>query len=197
MPENPGDAVICNGQDLVNETLRSDPEAEFARLVLCRRARMLRTIWRVVRDPDVAEDALQDALITLWKKLPALTRHPNPDAFVLRVCLDAACDHLRAHVRRRRRDVPFDPDEAAAPLAQAAPQESTVLDEVRQAIGRLQRRQATAVLLRVIHGESYETIARSLGCSEVTARVHVLHARQKLRGWLSHLCRPSREEPLR
>jgi RNA polymerase sigma-70 factor (ECF subfamily) len=198
VPENPGCAVICGGQDLVSDTRREpDREAEFARLVLCRRSGMLRAIWRVVRDPDLAEDALQDALTTLWRKLPALARHPNPDAFVLRVSLDAACDHLRSHMRRRRREVPLDAGEAVESLAQPAARDLEVLDEVLRAIGRLQRRQATAILLRAIHDESYETIARSLGCSEVTARVHVLRAREKLRRWLSHLCGASREEASR
>ena len=189
MPENRGDAVaapICSGQDLVGQTVRTDRDVEFARLVMCRQARMLRTIWRVVRDPDLAQDALQDALTTLWRKLPAIARHPNPDAFVLRVCLDAACDQLRAHLRRRRRDVALD-DLPRSSVPQAAAREPVVQDEVLRAIGRLRRAQATAILLRALHEESYETIARALGCSEVTARVHVLHAREKLRTWLSDL----------
>lgn len=189
MPENPGDAAvarICSGQDLVSQTVRADRDAEFTRLVLCRQARMLRTIWRVVRDPDLAQDALQDALITLWRKLPAIARHPNPDAFVLRVCLDAAYDQMRAQLRRRRRDVPLD-DLPRSSVPQAAGPEPVVQDEVLRAIGRLRRPQAMAILLRALHEESYETIARCLGCSEVTARVHVLHAREKLRTWLSYL----------
>lgn len=195
MTENPGYAVSCGGQDLVSdERQQLDREAEFAQLVLCRRDRMVRTIWRVVRDPSIAEDALQDALTTLWRKLPSLARHPNPDAFVLRVSLDAACDQLRAHARRRRRDVPLDTSDACASMELLPGVNPLVFYEVRQAIGRLPPRQATAILLRVIHDESYETIARTLRCSEVTARVHVAHARAKLRHWLSHLCGAGREE---
>ena len=67
-------------------------------------------------------------------------------------------------------------------------------EQVLEAIGRLRRRQATAILLRALGDQSYEAIARSLGCSEATARVHVQHAREKLRRWLPHLCRASREE---
>jgi len=155
---------------------------------------MLRAIWRVVRDPDLAEDALQDALVTLWRKLPALARHPNPQAFVLRVSLDAACDQLRAHVRRRHRDVPLESEEAAVLAARPAGREDTVCEEVLQAIGRLKRRQATAILMRALHDESYETIAYALGCSEATARVHVSHARERLRRLLSHLRAVSSEE---
>lgn len=197
VPDNPAIVGVWCGQEPVSDT-RVEPEeqqAEFARLVLCRQDRMLRTIWRVVRDPDLAEDALQDALATLWRKLPALARHPNPEAFVLRVSLDAACDHLRAHLRRRRRDAPLDGAEAAALSAPpAAGAGSALCREVLRAIGRLKRRQATAILLRALHDESYDTIARTLGCSEATARVHVLHARENLRQWLSHLRGVSSEE---
>ncbi len=191
MPENPGDAAIRGEYDFVSETVQeSDREAEFVRLVLCQRARMLRSIWRVLHDADLAQDALQDALAILWRKLPALTRHPNPDAFVLRVCLNAACDQQRARTRRHRRDVPL-ADGGPDALACVAPGDRTdelaARAEVREAIGRLRWREATAIMLRVLDDESYETIAHALGCSEGTARVHVLHAREKLRTWLSHL----------
>ena len=199
MSENPGSgaaAAACGGYDVVSETVREcDREAEFARLVLCQQARMLRCIWRVVRDADLAADALQDALTILWRKLPALARHPNPEALVLRVCLDAACDQLRARNRRRQRDVPLEQYRDAARAARSPlARELAVQEEVHEAIARLRWREATAILLRVLGGESYGTIAGLLGCSEVTARVHVLHAREKLQRWLSHLSRASREE---
>ena len=189
MADNPGNAVTCGGQDLVNEERQGlDRQEEFARLVLCRQTRMLRTIWRVVHDPNLAEDALQDALTTLWRKLPALARHPNPEAFVLRVALNAAWDQLRAQARRSRRDVPLDdPDASSSLRAWQIVHDRAASEEVRRAIGRLPKRQATALLLRVVHDESYETIARTLRCSEATARVHVTRAREKLRRWLSHL----------
>ncbi len=197
MSDNPGDAVTCGGQDLVIEERQGlDRQEEFARLVLCRQTRMLRTIWRVVHDPNLAEDALQDALTTLWRKLPALARHPNPEAFVLRVALDAAWDHLRAQARRSRRDVPLDaPDASSSLRAWQIVRDRGASEEVRRAIGRLPKRQATALLLRVVHDESYETVARLLGCSEGTARVHVMRARVKLQRWLSHLRGAVPEEP--
>ena len=86
-----------------------DCEAEFARLVLPHRARMQRAIWGVLRDADLSEDALQDALVILWRKLRVLRHHPNPEAFVLRVSIDAARDQWRA---RRRRDARARPLEA-------------------------------------------------------------------------------------
>lgn len=165
-----------------------DREVEFERLVLPHRSRMMRTVWRVVRDADLAEEALQEALATLWRKLPVLSRHPNPEALVLRVALDAARDQLRARLRRERRVMPLEEADAAPGIASPDPVErAVVVREVLTAVRRLGPHQATAILLRVVEEAPYQTVAQALGCSEATARVHVLRARQKLRTWLSHL----------
>jgi RNA polymerase sigma-70 factor (ECF subfamily) len=167
-----------------------DREAEFERLVLPLRDRMMRTVWRVARDPELAEDAFQEALVTTWRKLPELASHANPTALVLRICLDAAVDQLRARQRRRRLTAPLEraggaaaPDESPARQAEASEQTRLVLT----ALARLKGQQATALLLRAIHELPYATIAEVLRCSEPTARVHVSRAREKLRQWLSHL----------
>jgi len=155
---------------------------------------MRRTVWRILRDADLAEDALQEALVTLWRKLPVLSRHPNPEAFVLRVTIDAARDQWRARTRRDRRTVAL---EAAGDRRVNAEADSVdrevVIREVLSAVHRLGRRQATAILLRAVEEVSYQSIAQALGCSEPTARVHVQRARRKLRTWLGHLRGVSRE----
>lgn len=199
MLENPGDAAACSGRDPAADAVHeADREATFARLVLSQRTRMLRSIWRVVRDADAAEDALQDALAVLWRRLPTLARHPNPEALVLRVCLNSAYDQLRARSRHSRHLVALDGEDLAA-VARCDPSfdQKMLLDEVLGAIGRLRRPQATAILLRALRGESYESIGRVLGCSEITARVHVLRAREGLRRLLSHVWKTSPGEAAR
>ncbi len=171
-----------------------DREIEFERLVLPHRARMARTVWRILRDADLAEDALQEALATLWRKLPVLSRHPNPEAFILRVAIDAARDQLRARLRRERRTMPLEVVEDRRTAVDADPVErAAVIREVLSAVQRLGRRQATAILLRAVEEAPYQTVAQALGCSEATARVHVQRAREKLRTWLGHLRGLSRE----
>jgi RNA polymerase sigma-70 factor (ECF subfamily) len=181
----------------VTDTRRaSDRETEFERLVLPLRDRMMRTVWRVARDPQLAEDAFQEALVTAWRKLPELARHPNPPALVLRICLDAAVDQVRARQRRRRLWAPLESDRVGArgqsPERAAEEREQTA--RVLAAVARLEGRQASALLLRALHEEPYATIAETLGCSEPTARVHVRRAREKLRRWLAPLPQPRREE---
>ena len=174
-----------------------DCEVEFARLVLPHRARMQRAIWGVLRDAGLAEDALQDALVILWRKLRVLRHHPNPEAFVLRVSIDAARDQWRA---RRRRDARARPLEALRrtpargdDLAIDPVEQAETRTAVLAAIDRLGSRQASAILLRAVEDEAYSDVAQALGCSEATARVHVQRARVKLRQWLGHL-RPAPRE---
>lgn len=165
----------------------ADREQDFEALVAAHRPLMLRAIWRVTRDADLAEDALQDALTKLWRKLPLVRAHPNPQALVLRICLNTALDAARARQRRRRRDAPL--EEAAGATSESgarAAEGAVVTNDVLAALAKLKPRQATALLLRAVHGEPYAVVAQALGCSETTARVHVLRAREKLRGWLAH-----------
>ena len=194
--DHPGHVAVGHWERVVRDTSQAfDREAEFERLVLPQRSLMMRTVWGVVRDRDLAEEAFQQALTTLWRKVPLLSRHPNPRALILRICLDAACDQLRERQRRWRRIAPLEEAQAAvAPTPGGTVVSSAIVEEVLAAVHRLKPRQATALLLRVVHEVPYRTIAQALGCSEVTARVHVLRAREKLRLWLSHLRTPSREE---
>lgn len=173
-------------------------EAAFEELVRVHRHAMMATIWRVTREPDMAEDAFQDALATIWSKLPLVVRHPNPRALILCICLGKARDQLRQGLRRRRRDVPLDEASGAlVPSPRKAAEGRAAADLVLAAIARLRGKQAIAVLLRAVHEQSYEAIGQALGCSETTARVHVLRGRMKLKRWLSQLSPEgwSEEEP--
>ncbi len=55
------------------------------------------TAYRIVRDFDVAEDAVQDALVSAWRDLPGLRDPGRFDAWVNRLL-------VRASVRRARRE---------------------------------------------------------------------------------------------
>jgi RNA polymerase sigma-70 factor (ECF subfamily) len=146
-------------------------------------SRMMRSIWRIVRQREAAEDALQDALAAVWKKRDRIADHPNPQALILRIAVTKALDSMRKSRRRLRHEIPGLPeqpaDEAASPVTRGS-EDRGLRAEIIAAIGRLPGRQATAVLLRIVEVQSYEDIARAMGCSETTVRVHVRRARAAL-----------------
>jgi len=155
--------------------------------------RLLRTAWRITRDPDRARDALQDAMARVWEHRERIRRHPNPGALVQRIAIHAAIDVLRRARRRRRAE------ESASPRAWRGATTGTYVDaeraEIRglvlEAIARLPEKQAAAVTLRVLEERPYEAIAEALGCAEPTARVHVLRGRKKLAGLLRAALAPA------
>jgi RNA polymerase sigma-70 factor (ECF subfamily) len=158
-------------------------EFDYDELVRPLESRMMRTIWRIVRQREAAEDALQDALATIWKKRDAVARHPNPQALILRISVAAAIDALRKSRRRLRHEIPGLPDgresDPSSPVTKEA-EDRGLRTAILEAIGRLPGRQAMAVLLHVVEEQSYEEIARSMECSKTTVRVHVMRGKANL-----------------
>jgi DNA-directed RNA polymerase specialized sigma24 family protein len=60
---------------------------------------MIQTVWRLVRNPDDTGDVVQAAIERTLKVLPKIRRHNNPTAYILRICMNAAYDHLRGKRR--------------------------------------------------------------------------------------------------
>ena len=158
-------------------------EFDYETLVRPLEPRMMRAIWRIVHQKEAAEDALQDALASIWKKRDAVARHPNPQALILRISVAAGIDAVRKSARRLRHETPGLPvdraDDTAPPVTKGA-EDRDLRAAVLEAIGELPRRQAAAVLLHIVEEQSYEEISRAMGCSETTVRVHVLRGRAKL-----------------
>jgi RNA polymerase sigma-70 factor (ECF subfamily) len=161
---------------------------------------MIRSVWRIVQDPDDFDDAFQDALTTVWRRLNRIQRHPNPQALILRICVNAAYDVLRRQARIRRREAPEAIPEALPDPAPSAAEQASIQqerDEILRAIAQLPRKQAQAALMRFVQELSYRDIAQALGCGESTARTHVMRARTRLAKILAHLAPKPRKEAAR
>jgi RNA polymerase sigma-70 factor (ECF subfamily) len=178
-------------------SLVTDDRTIYDELIAPLEATMMRSIWRVVRNADLAEDSLQDALAVIWKKRFRIRLHPNPRALILKICLNAAYDSLRKLERMRRQTDLSQLTDAPAPPDHDADRDLQVREiekQVQQAIRKLPRKRALAVMMRLIQEESFDAIAQALGCSEVTARIHISRGRAQLRKWLSPLFESGRQE---
>jgi len=175
--------------------------SSYDRLIRPHEGSMTRVVWRIVRNPEDAEDTLQDALATIWKKRGLVELHPNPKALVLKICINAAYDTMRKRRRRHTHEeattLHYPQEENnRGPSHSLAASHANALDrlvqketerEILDAIGRLPRRQAVAVLMRIVKEQPYEMIAQAMGCSEGTVRIQVARGRARLSKWLAHL----------
>jgi RNA polymerase sigma factor (sigma-70 family) len=136
--------------------------------------KMISTVGRIVRDPEDAADVFQEVLAVIWDKLERIDRHPNPHAYILRICVTRSYDALRKKTCRHRRETRLDSLKAMLlPFRpQEIPQDPDRSVTIRNAISMLPPHQGQAVLLRALEDIPYHAIAKILGCSEATARSH-------------------------
>src|SRR3954464_14811660 len=118
-------------QDLIDRAKRGDRDA-FGQLAAGEVDRLHAIARLVLRDPDVAEDAVQEALVRCWRQLPKLRDVDRFDGGLYRILMRTAADQLG---RRRGYEasvtmVPVEPHvgDAAARVADR--------DELERGFGR-------------------------------------------------------------
>ena len=84
--------------DLVERAKDGDQEA-FGRLATAEVDHLLAIARLILRDPALAEDATQEALVRCWRQLPKLHDIDRFDGWLYRILVNAASDELK---RRRK-----------------------------------------------------------------------------------------------
>ena len=93
--------AVVDQRDLVERAKRGDHDA-FAALAGAAIARLDAAARLILRDPELAHDAVQDGFIRAWRDLPGLRDPDRFDAWLRRLVVNACLDITR---RRRRRAI--------------------------------------------------------------------------------------------
>src|SRR5881296_463614 len=134
----------------------------------------------VLGDPDDADDAAQDALLSALVKLDQYDPRRPFGPWLLRIVANAATDRRRP--RKVRRAESLDPAlVAGGTRPDAAAEQRALAERLRGALAELSERRRLAVVLFDVEGYSHAEIARILGIPEGTVRSEVFHARRRLR----------------
>jgi len=134
----------------------------------------------VLGDPDDADDAAQDALLSALVKLDQYDPRRPFGPWLLRIVANAATDRRRR--RKVRRVEQLDPALVAGGARPDATTERRALSaRLRAALAELSHRRRMAVVLFDVEGYSHAEIAGILGIPEGTVRSEVFHARRRLR----------------
>lgn len=128
---------------------------------------VVRTVYLVTGDWEVARDLTQDAFVQLLRHWRKLAHYDNPGAWTRRVA-------IRLAVRDQRRGV------AVRASARPEPPDLDGALDLREAILTLPRAQRAAVSLHYLAGLPVADVAATLGCTASTARTHLQRARERL-----------------
>jgi|KBSMisStaDraftv2_1062788.scaffolds.fasta_scaffold825557_1 RNA polymerase sigma-70 factor (ECF subfamily) len=156
------------------------------RLLAEARPKLLSLAMRVLGNADDAEDAVQDAMIKVWRHIGRFEGRAAFTTWLHRIAINAALDRLRrrgsAHISSAA------PEDHAHDSSQVTPPETPeriyarteTAVVVRRAMARLSDTHGEALRLCDLEGESYATIASVTDCPLGTVMSRLFHARRKL-----------------
>lgn len=129
------------------------------------------------RDPSIAEEVVQEALLRAWKSLHALREDGAAKQWLLTI---VRRENARYFERKRLETVDID-NLTAAQSAMLAETDDPDLDDVREAIYRLHDDYREPLVLQVLLGYSTREIAELIGIKPGAVLTRLHRARLKLK----------------
>ncbi len=174
MPASGGEPPATD-RDLVSPRIDRD----LAALIDEHAEAVFRVANGILRNPSLAEDAVQETLIKAWQSLPRFRGDASLRSWVLRIAHNTAISMLR-----RRREAVTDPSALPDRAGGIDPARSSSaladLAVVRDALEHLDQLSRSIVVLREVEGLTYQEIADALGVAVPTVKTRLLRARRAL-----------------
>jgi RNA polymerase sigma-70 factor, ECF subfamily len=195
-----------------SETFRpsEDPDAEliqrwqagdasaFERLVRNHERNVFRLLYRMLGSREEAEDAAQEAFLSLHRHGHRFRRESRFSTFLYRVAANAALNRRRSRGRARAREIELAQRHASGAPIHVAPRDpedathgAEIQERVQAALQHLPDELRVAVVLYDIEGLSYKDIALALEIPEGTVKSRIHRARLGLRERLRELVQSS------
>ena len=161
----------------------------FGRLAAASIDRCYALAHRILRDPELARDAVQVAMLGAWEDLPKLRDPDRFHAWLTRLVVNACYSEARRQQRWTTKlrlvtptiDADIDPDFAISVADR---------DELERAFARLPMEQRAVVVLHHYEGLTLEEVATTLHIPAGTARSRLHHATRQLRAAVEADARP-------
>ena len=141
--------------------------------------RLYNIAWRILRDPDDAEEVMQDTILKFVSAERDFSSDAQVSAWLARTCIRAAIDTLRKRQRRDAflEDYALTEESSSEPLSTgtedlsaALSGESQVLNRVKDALDSLPDPYRLILDLVLLEGLDYEEIAALTGKKDSTLR---------------------------
>jgi len=149
----------------------------FDQVVTVMHADMYRYAAWLCRDPGIAEEVVQEALFRAWKSLDALRDDGAAKQWLLTI---VRRENARYFERKRLEMVDID-NLTPSQSAMLAETDDSDLDELREAIYKLDDDYREPLVLQVIMGHSTKEIASLMGINQGTVLTRLHRARIKLK----------------
>jgi RNA polymerase sigma factor (sigma-70 family) len=168
---------MVNQRELVERAGNGDHDA-FAALVGVSVARLEAVARLILRDHELARDAVQEAYIRAWRDLPGLRDPERFDAWLHRLTVNACLDAVR---RRKRRPIEVDLSPMIPPTIGDQTGSIADRDQLERGFRRLRADQRAVLVLHYYVGMSASAVADTLDIPRGTAQSRLNRALAELR----------------
>ena len=184
--ETEGDSV--DDAALLRAHVNGDPDA-FAVLIARHQDRMWAVAIRIMRNPEDAADALQDAYIAAFRRAASFRGESQVTSWLHRVVVNACLDRLRSIRLRETKPLPenLDRSRKMGVITKDPVEIKEQRSVVAAALGTLNADQRAALVLVDMEGYSVEEAAQILGCAPGTVKSRCARGRARLLPLLSQL----------
>jgi RNA polymerase sigma-70 factor (ECF subfamily) len=169
--------VAVDQRELVERAGEGDHDA-FATLVGASIAQLEAVARLILRDQDLARDAVQEAYIRAWRDLPGLRDPERFDAWLHRLTVNACLDAVR---RRRRRPIEVELSPIFPPSIADQSELVADRDQLERGFRRLGADLRVVLVLHYYLGMSASAVAETLDIPTGTAQSRLHRALAELR----------------
>jgi RNA polymerase sigma factor (sigma-70 family) len=166
-------------QEYIDRCREGDQEAQFEIYRLYYKS-MYNTSLRIVRDPQEAEDIMQESFLAAFRKINTYSGQVSFGAWLKKIVINNSLDALK---KKKFYIEDLDENIAEQLTEEGEPDEdltTTRISEIRQAIDQLPDGYRIVLTLHLLEGYDHEEIGEILNISSSTSRSQYTRAKQKL-----------------
>lgn len=178
-------------EQILVDRAQSGDEAAFTEILQRYKRPVLDFVYRMIGDPDAAQDVAQDVFVRVWRGISRFKYRRNAafSTWVFQIARNACIDVIRRRARDPLQGMAVDP----VILEQSTSPNPTATDVARREIGEqiaaavasLPEDQRAVVVLAEYQGLAYKEIAAVMNCSVKSVEARLYRAKHFLRHVLS------------
>lgn len=169
-------------------------QADFHEAILARSDRWYSACLKITRNPDMAADAVQDALLNAWNKRHQFEQSARLDTWIHRIAINAALTQIR-----KNKPGVFEPLKSDVESDIATPhrrlEEHELENDLAKSLARLTEVERVCFVLKHLEQWRAKEISAELNLNEGRIKQAVFRAVRKLRVSMQELQRDDDERP--
>jgi RNA polymerase sigma-70 factor (ECF subfamily) len=173
-------------RELIGRVLAGDSRAE-RELYDANVDRVYRLVYRMVDDPDRAQDYTQEAFIRAFRRLGDFRGDSALSTWLCAIAISVTLNGLRTLKRAREREVGL--EDAPALGVRTVEADPDLKVRLTRAIDRLPDGYRTVFVMHDVEGYTHQEIADTLGVQAGTSKAQLFRARARLREALADFAR--------